>query len=606
MQGKQYAARGWALRLGLGLLMGTSLSCAAHAALQTQAPPSPARVVDVRDFGAVADGRSDCRPAFQKALDAAAGGGEVRVPPGTYLLVGRLVPPSGVTLAGTRGQSRLQFRRGTAPLDRNAFHLDARGGVPPRDITWRDLEIFSEEAPVAEGRTMDYAIAVTGVQGLAAADLTVTGCDLHHFLHGSFSTNGAGYVERLRFTNNTVHHMGTAAMSGRTAATGTLNPAGSRDSLVDGNLFHDNGSKLGDWGLYASRDTVNLRVTNNVFRDNFGGAKFGSARADRLVFSRNQVLGSFHHSLTTDTGVSNALFEGNVIRPRAGGTGIPVWLNSVTDSRFVDNEITMGGAGGAAGAITLSGKSRNIEIARNRVTGAANNALVNFNGAPGVELVDITVRDNTLDNTGMGRGIVVNEFGGRIVRPRLTGNTVRTRRGAALQVMGRVESLHAVLNDFTGAEQVAVRFDGDGAVDAWVAQNRLGAGRVLVGGRGGLWEDNDAPNPLPSSEGNRFRRNEGLRGRPTLTAGATPSVAGSDTWTLAYAAPTVIRELRGGREGDRLRLLAANGNATLAHGSALQLAGQADRQLRRGDTVELLFRGGAWRELAGAEPEPRR
>ncbi|HEV57341.1 MAG TPA: hypothetical protein ENN87_07565 [Phycisphaerales bacterium] len=58
---------------------------------------------DVVDAGAVADGKTDCTAAFQKALDeaGAAGGGIVHVPAGRFAVRGNLVVPGGVTLSGT-------------------------------------------------------------------------------------------------------------------------------------------------------------------------------------------------------------------------------------------------------------------------------------------------------------------------------------------------------------------------------------------------------------------------------------------------------------------------------------------------------------------------
>ncbi|MFF5753832.1 glycosyl hydrolase family 28-related protein [Streptomyces longwoodensis] len=52
--------------------------------------PRPPVVADVRDFGAVADGRTDCAPAINRALAAAgeAGGGTVTVPAGTFRIDG--------------------------------------------------------------------------------------------------------------------------------------------------------------------------------------------------------------------------------------------------------------------------------------------------------------------------------------------------------------------------------------------------------------------------------------------------------------------------------------------------------------------------------------
>ncbi len=59
-------------------------------------------LLNVRDFGAKGDGKTDDTAAFQKALDALAkaGGGKVLAPRGTYFFAGHLNVPSAVTLAG--------------------------------------------------------------------------------------------------------------------------------------------------------------------------------------------------------------------------------------------------------------------------------------------------------------------------------------------------------------------------------------------------------------------------------------------------------------------------------------------------------------------------
>ncbi len=58
--------------------------------------------LNVRDFGAVGDGKTDDTPAFQKALEAAAqaGGGSVLAPRGSYFFAGHLNVPPGVALRG--------------------------------------------------------------------------------------------------------------------------------------------------------------------------------------------------------------------------------------------------------------------------------------------------------------------------------------------------------------------------------------------------------------------------------------------------------------------------------------------------------------------------
>lgn len=58
--------------------------------------------INVRNFGALGDGKTDDTAAFQKALDAAAkaGGGVVYAPVGNYFFAGHLNIPQAVTLAG--------------------------------------------------------------------------------------------------------------------------------------------------------------------------------------------------------------------------------------------------------------------------------------------------------------------------------------------------------------------------------------------------------------------------------------------------------------------------------------------------------------------------
>lgn len=60
-------------------------------------------VWDAAEYGAVADGKTDCTKAIQDALDAAAtaGGGTVSLSAGRYVVRGNLSIPRGVTLEGT-------------------------------------------------------------------------------------------------------------------------------------------------------------------------------------------------------------------------------------------------------------------------------------------------------------------------------------------------------------------------------------------------------------------------------------------------------------------------------------------------------------------------
>ncbi|MGW3990587.1 glycosyl hydrolase family 28-related protein [Streptomyces sp. NPDC004830] len=77
-------------------------------------------VADVRDFGAVADGRTDCAPAINRAIAAAgaAGGGTVRIPPGVLRIDGLIrLGHSHVILRGAgSGRTTLRATRNLTEL----------------------------------------------------------------------------------------------------------------------------------------------------------------------------------------------------------------------------------------------------------------------------------------------------------------------------------------------------------------------------------------------------------------------------------------------------------------------------------------------------------
>src|SRR5689334_1120852 len=102
-------------------------------------PPAEAQskplafVVDVRDFGAKADGKVNDTAAIQKAIDTAnkSGGGVAYVPPGTYLAAGieirsnvTLYLEAGATILGSTNLNDYRSLAGPHPkADANDKHL---------------------------------------------------------------------------------------------------------------------------------------------------------------------------------------------------------------------------------------------------------------------------------------------------------------------------------------------------------------------------------------------------------------------------------------------------------------------------------------------------
>ena len=119
--------------------------------------------VNVREFGAVADGMTDSTAAFQKAIDAlGANGGEVYAPAGKYV-VGELRLKSGVTVRGVAGYGFREANSGTVltmrkdDSSRCMFNFTGSTGATVRDLAM----IGDADAELAEGQGDKVAVAKT-------------------------------------------------------------------------------------------------------------------------------------------------------------------------------------------------------------------------------------------------------------------------------------------------------------------------------------------------------------------------------------------------------------------------------------------------------------
>lgn len=113
-------------------------------------PDIPSRNFNLRSFGAVADGKTFDTTAFSKAFAAiaAAGGGRLMVPPGTYL-TGPITLDSRTELHLEKGEI-LQFPTNIAGY-----------GLPPQP-TDKQLKTLQKHAPgLIQGQNL-HDIAITG------------------------------------------------------------------------------------------------------------------------------------------------------------------------------------------------------------------------------------------------------------------------------------------------------------------------------------------------------------------------------------------------------------------------------------------------------------
>lgn len=135
--------------------------------------PSLGAEFNVKDYGAVADGRTDDTPAFTKAMDAAAKapGSTVHAPAGDYLIAGTIVVPGNTTLRGD--YQGIGNEAGT--------NLLATGGKGKSDgpgcvvltaaCTVRNIAIRYPEQTSEAKEPIPYPYAITGGPGCRIEDV---------------------------------------------------------------------------------------------------------------------------------------------------------------------------------------------------------------------------------------------------------------------------------------------------------------------------------------------------------------------------------------------------------------------------------------------------
>ncbi len=135
------------------------------------APTFPERDCNVTTHGAVADGRTDARPAFTKAIEecAKAGGGRVVVPAGEYFLAGPLYLKSGINL---HLHEKAFVRFSTKPSDY----------LPTVLVRWEGTRAHNYSPLIYAYKEKNIAITGRGT------------------IDGQAGTNGSGWLELAKLT----------------------------------------------------------------------------------------------------------------------------------------------------------------------------------------------------------------------------------------------------------------------------------------------------------------------------------------------------------------------------------------------------------------------
>ncbi len=130
---------------------------------------------NVRDYGAIGDGRIDDTRAFQEAFDAAGrvGGAVVFAPAARYLIEGRLTLPRGVTLRGEYDPARVN--EGTLLLATGGRGSEAGPAFITMELCTGlvGLSIYYPEQEAGAPAAYPWTIEQTGVDSITVHDVTL-------------------------------------------------------------------------------------------------------------------------------------------------------------------------------------------------------------------------------------------------------------------------------------------------------------------------------------------------------------------------------------------------------------------------------------------------
>jgi hypothetical protein len=366
----------------------------------------PAGFVDVRRHGARGDGASDDTPAFQRALDGAAG---VWVPEGRYL-VGDLALWSHTRLAGTGARSVLVHRPGSTFLAASgggfAGSADPRDNV--RDITIEDLAF--EGRSVSDGFVQtNHLLVATGCSGLA-----VRRCAFRAFQGDGIYVAGSAYATGAERHNEDVTIRGCLFDGVNDQNRQGVSITDGTRVTVEGNLFRDCSRPDMPGALDIEPEAPwariqDVRVLRNRFVNVLGGVGaicviLALDRYDRhprgIEIRGNRVEGRFRTLGVVAKGFVDGAHAPPVDLVIAGNEILDTFhgfeISGLRGVRFEDNVIR-GTTVAARLSVPHRGRAADVAVVRNRFEKVGMHSGVALKVHP---TVDLTVADNRFVDCG--------------------------------------------------------------------------------------------------------------------------------------------------------------------------------------------------------------
>ena len=331
--------------------------------------------VNVRDFGAMGDGKHDDTPAFHAAIAAveSMGGGTVFVPKGYYCLTESLTLPALVTLAGelkpgTAEGSVLCIYGGKGETDRAKAAI-----ICGPHASVQNLAFWYPEQTVVNGRAIPYPAAINQnyINGLTVRNVTF----VNAYRGIDAAQDGAVYaLEYMRDIHGTCLDFGFY-----------------NDFNLDiGKLenFHLSPNYWLESGLPG---TPNEQLLRTYMIRNSVGVHMG--QADFFYFSDIHIEGylkGLYFARTTTRPDSNAVSNGQILNPVLVDCYYPIYINDVSWFKVTGGELRAVGNKGAtaifyeSGVAATSGahQSGTLYFTNTKINSAGCSAVINNAIAP--------------------------------------------------------------------------------------------------------------------------------------------------------------------------------------------------------------------------------
>ncbi len=281
---------------------------------------------NIRDFGAVGDGKTDDTLAFKSAMGqfAADNGGTLTIPDGEYIVTSPVALPSGVIIQGTNG---LHSLASTSDLIRkNPARITLRGsntslfrvGECTENVSFRDIELFAESN---EGTTGVEAYgAYISSQGFNFDRVTFQNFNRGIDAYGLPQTNLSWQFDYVKINACRFVYNRDAGLHVNSRNT---------DWKIMGSLFINPKKQAGQNANAMDFERAGMILVSDTFSGGFANA-LGGTFINILDSGTTTIIGSQAESMT------NSIVYNGVENPYAGDYSYPInVINSIFDNAIV-------------------------------------------------------------------------------------------------------------------------------------------------------------------------------------------------------------------------------------------------------------------------------